>query len=72
MEYILTLTFICDSGNKKSLTIEGVQSSVSSSEAGALMDTIISKDIFVTKYGSLKEKYGAKLTSRNISDLEIQ
>ena len=72
MEYILTLTFLCDSGNKKSLTIEGVKSSTSSSEAGALMDTIISRDIFVTKHGSLTEKYSAKLTQRNITNLELE
>ena len=72
MEYILTLTFICESGAKKSLTLEGVKSNVNSLEADELMDTIISKDVFITKNGPLTGKHSAKLTQRNITDLEVE
>ena len=49
MEYILTLTFMTETGKKNSLTISGVKEDVTSEQANALMDNIIANDIFETK-----------------------
>ena len=38
MEYILTLTFMTETGKKNSLTISGVKEDVTSEQANALMD----------------------------------
>lgn len=36
------------------------------------MDTIIAKDVFLTKSGSLVSKYGAQLTQRQTTKLDVQ
>ena len=67
MEYILTLTFNTEAGKKASLTINGVKEDITSEQANALMDTIISNDIFNTKSGGYVSKVDAKLTERKIT-----
>ena len=46
MEYSLTLTFICENGDKSSISIDGVKEDLNKDQVTALMDTIISKNIF--------------------------
>lgn len=70
MEYILTLTFNTEAGKKASLTITDVKETITSNEANALMDTIISNDIFNTKSGGFVSKVEAKLTERKITTFE--
>lgn len=70
MEYILTLTFNTEAGKKASLTITDVKETITSDEANALMDTIISNDIFNTKSGGFVSKVEAKLTERKITTFE--
>ena len=59
MEYSLTLTFICENGDKSSISIDGVKEDLNKDQVTALMDTIISKNIFLTKNGVLTKKSGA-------------
>ncbi|MDU7178524.1 MAG: DUF2922 domain-containing protein [Clostridium sp.] len=61
MEYILTLTFMTETGKKNSLTISGVKE-----------DVIISNDIFETKNGAYISKVEAKLTERKITTFDAQ
>ena len=70
MEYILTLTFNTEASKKASLTINGVKEDITSEQANALMDTIISNDIFNTKSGGYVSKVEAKLTERKITTFE--
>lgn len=72
MEYSLAMTFVTTSGDKVSMTITDVKSNITEVEASALMDTIIAKDIFLTKSGSLVSKYGAQLTQRQSTKLDVQ
>lgn len=72
MEYSLAMTFVTTSGDKVSMTITDVKSNITEVEASALMDTIIGKDIFLTKSGSLASKYGAQLTQRQSTKLDVQ
>ena len=72
MEYILTLNFICVSGSKASIVIEGVKQLISDVEVTNLMDTILAKDIFLTKNGNFKGKDSAHLTQRAIRDFDLQ
>lgn len=72
MEYILTLTFLTETGKKSSLTITGVKEAVTSEEANALMDNIITNDIFNTKNGAFVSKVEAKLTQRKITTFEAE
>ena len=70
MEYILTLTFMTEGGKKNSLTISNVKEAITSDEANALMDNIITNDIFNTSSGAYVSKVEAKLTERKITTFE--
>jgi hypothetical protein len=72
MEYILTLNFICANDSKSSIVIEGVKQLISDVEVANLMDTILAKDIFLTKNGNFKGKDSAHLTQRAIRDFDLQ
>ncbi len=71
MEYILTLTFMTEADKKSSLTITGVNSSMDSDAANALMDAILESDIFETKSGSFVSKVEAKFTERKITEYTV-
>ncbi len=71
MEYILTLTFLCSNNSKSSMTIDGVNKLLTSSEVSALMDTIIEKNIFTNKNGSFVEKSGAQLTQKSVAKYNL-
>ena len=72
MEYILTLTFLTETGVKSSLTITGAKQAVTSEEANALMDNIIANDIFETNNGAFVSKVEAKLTERKITTFDAE
>ncbi len=72
MEYTLSMTFVNAAGDKVSISVAGVKSNLTQPEALALMDTIIAKDIFISKGGSLTAKYGAQLTERAVTKFEIK
>ena len=71
MEYSLTLTFICENGEKSSISIDGVKSDITKDQVSSLMDTIISKNIFLTKNGILTGKSGAQLTQKAVTKFEL-
>ena len=71
MEYSLTLTFICENGEKSSISIDGVKSDITKDQVSSLMDTIISKNIFLTKNGILTGKSGAQLTQKAVTKFEV-
>lgn len=71
MDYILTMTFLCANGDKTSISLDGVKPTLAAPDVVTLMDTIISNNIFETKKGILTEKYGAQLTTRQVTKLEI-
>ena len=72
MEYILTLTFMTETGKKNSLTISGANKDVTSEQANTLMDNIISKNIFETSNGGYISKVEAKLTERKITTFDAE
>lgn len=71
MEYVLSMTFVTSGGDKASFSVTGVKESITEAEVSALMDTIIAKDIFITKSGSYVSKYGAQLTQRQITKYDL-
>ena len=72
MEYILTMTFICGSGDKTTISVDGVSSTILNVEVRSLMNKIIQKDIFIIKNGSLVETYSAQLTQRQVTKLDVK
>ena len=66
------MTFVNTGGDKISMSIAGVKPGITQTEASALMDTIIAKDIFLSKGGSLTAKYSAQLTERAVTKFTVQ
>jgi len=71
MDYVLTLVFLCANGEKSSISIDAANPLLAPEEANTLMDTIISKNVFVTKNGSLTGKYDAYLTQKQVTKFAI-
>lgn len=70
MEYILTMSFLCTNNSKTSLTVNGIKPGLTQAEITALMDLIISKNIFSTSKGELIQKSGASITERTVTAFE--
>lgn len=64
MEYILSITFICETGDKTTLTIEGVKPNLPRETISTLMDTIITNNVFNTKSGALTTKASASMIEK--------
>ncbi|AWK52795.1 DUF2922 domain-containing protein [Clostridium beijerinckii] len=71
MEYVLSMTFLTEYGEKSTLSINGVKSTITQVEANALMDTIIAKNIFLPAAGALVSKSTAQLTERKVTKYEV-
>ena len=65
MERSLTLTFVTSTGNKATLTIQGVKEGLTTEQVSALMNTIIANNVFLTKNGSLLSSSKAKVTEKD-------
>lgn len=72
MEYSLSMTFVTENGDKVSMTVNGVKTTITGNDVSALMDTIIDKGVFMTKYGALTGKYSAQLTQREVTKFDVQ
>ena len=71
MEYTLAMTFLTTAGEKSTLSVSGVRSTLTKDEVNALMDTVIAKNIFETNSGDLVKKSGAQLTQRQVTKYEL-
>jgi hypothetical protein len=71
MDYTLAMTFINNAGDKVSISVTGVKPDITQAEVTTLMDTILAKDIFLSKGGALTSKYGAQLTQRAVTKFEV-
>lgn len=65
----LTLTFVTSNGSKATLTIQGVKDGLTNEQVKALMDVIITNNIFLTKNGSLSSPSKAKVTETNSREI---
>ena len=71
MEYVLSMTFLTETGVKSTLSVSGVKSTITEAQANTLMETIIAKNIFLPAAGALVKKSGAQLTERKITKYEV-
>lgn len=72
MEYTLTMTFVSASGDKVNLSVSDVKHDLDQAKVSELMDTIIAKDVFVSKGGALTSKYGAQITQRQVTKFNLK
>ncbi|AJG99888.1 hypothetical protein LF65_03325 [Clostridium beijerinckii] len=71
MEYSLSMTFLTVSGEKSTLSVSGVKPALTKDEVNALMDTVISKNVFKTNSGDLVKKSGAQVTQRQVTKFDV-
>ena len=71
MEYSLSMTFLTEFGLKSSLSISGVKPTITKDETNALMDIIITKNIFKTNSGDLVKKSSAQLTQKQVTKYDV-
>lgn len=71
MEFTLSMTFTTSNGDKSTISIEGVKENLTQAESSTLMDTIIEKDIFLTKNGTLTGKYSAQLLQKQVTKFNV-
>lgn len=71
MEYSLQMVFLCESGEKSSITISDVKPGLTNSDVIILMDTIIASNIFGTSKGALISKYSAQVVQREVTKFGI-
>lgn len=72
MEYSLQMVFLCESGEKSSITISEVKSELTNTDVIALMDTIIASNIFETSKGALISKYSAQVVQREVTKWDLK
>ena len=71
MEYSLQMVFICESGEKSSITISDVKPGLTNSDVIALMGTIIASNVFETSKGTLISKYSAQVVQREVTKWDL-
>ena len=71
MEYSLQMIFLCESGEKSSITISDVKPGLTNSDVIALMDTIIASNVFETSKGALISKYSAQVVQREVTKWDL-
>ena len=72
MEYSLQMVFLCESGEKSSITISDVKPGLTNSDVIALMDTIITSNVFETSKGALISKYSAQVVQREVTKWDLK
>ena len=71
MEYSLQMLFICESGEKSSITTSDVKPGLTNSDVIALMGTIIASNVFETSKGALISKYSAQVVQREVTKWDL-
>ena len=71
MELTLVMTFITEHGLKSNLSISGFKYDLTKDQINALMDTIISKNIFAVNFGAFIRKDSAQVTDRKVIKFDL-
>lgn len=68
----LVMTFLNAEGSRASITIAGVNDTVTETEVATAMDVVIAANIFTSSGGDLVSKHSAQITERNVTPLEVR
>jgi len=63
--------FLTEGGIKSTISISGVKSTLTKDQVSTLMDTIITKNIFIVNSGAFIKKDSSKLTERKVYSYEV-
>lgn len=68
----LSMVFINNANKKITISLDGIRDDVTKEQAAALMDTIISKNIFTSSGGELKAKESAEIVAKDVVELQVK
>lgn len=68
----LTMVFTAENGKKVSFNLNNVKDSVTDAQVSDVMNAIITKNVFKTSAGSLKNIESASLTDKNVTNLSVK
>ena len=68
----LVMTFLNGEGSRASVTIPAVKDTITDVQVSAVMDAVISKNIFFCSGGDFVSKHSAQITERNVTDLDVR
>ena len=71
MEHTLVLNFLNAAGEKTSITVSGVKPDITKDQISTLMDTILAKNIFLSKGGALVSKSGAQVSEKTVTKFDF-
>lgn len=71
MEYTLSMVFGTEAGLKANLTINDIKPDITKAKVDALMDTVITNNVFKVESGALISKVGAQLVSRKVDKFDV-
>ncbi|SHE66575.1 DUF2922 domain-containing protein [Desulforamulus putei] len=71
MSKTLELIFVNMAGSKVTLRVAEPRDNLQESEVRAVMDQIVAKDIFTSPGGSLVSAAGARIVSRDVTEMDI-
>lgn len=71
MEYTLSMVFNTSSGKKITFSITGVKSTLTETEAVAVMDNILAKNIFTSSAGDFVSKDSASIIEKKVTKLTV-
>ena len=71
IERVLNMKFNDLEKNKFSFTIKDIKSDIEDTEISEAMDSIIEKDIFLSKGGKLESKAEAQIVTKEITDIVL-
>ena len=69
IERVLNMKFNDLEKNKFSLTIKDIKADIEDADISEAMDSIIEKDIFLSKGGKLESKAEAQIVTKEITDI---
>ncbi|PHJ38125.1 hypothetical protein P378_11540 [Desulforamulus profundi] len=71
MSKTLEMIFVNVAGDKVTLRVTDPRDDITEAEVRTVMDTIVAKDIFTSSGGALTGVSGARIVSREVTEMDI-
>jgi hypothetical protein len=71
MEYTLNMVFLTASSKKTTFSVTGVKNNLTPAEVNALMNNILTENIFTTSSGDLVSKSSASIVAKTVTEVTM-
>ena len=71
MSATLEMIFVNQAGNKVTLRVANPREDITDAEVRSAMDTIIAKNVFSSSGGDLVSVAGARIVSREVTEIDV-